>query len=53
MQIDQSNCAKCGICVDACPNGLIIRQGFKIIIKGGCTNCKKCLGVCPMDVIFE
>ncbi|MDR3222548.1 MAG: 4Fe-4S binding protein [Methanobrevibacter sp.] len=53
MKIDESNCGKCGICTDACPLGLIEKQGFKIIIKEGCNNCGMCLEVCPMDVIYE
>ncbi|GAA5819427.1 MAG: 4Fe-4S binding protein [Methanobrevibacter sp.] len=53
MQIDEANCGKCGVCVDACPLGVIEKQGFKITIKEGCNNCGMCLEVCPMDVIYE
>lgn len=54
VQIDLSKCNICGKCIDACPEGAIIRSDNKILIdEERCTLCKRCLDVCPMDAIIE
>ncbi|MDR2873362.1 MAG: 4Fe-4S binding protein [Methanobrevibacter sp.] len=53
MKIDETNCGKCGACADACPLGLIEKQGFKIIIKDECNKCGVCLEICPLAAIYD
>jgi ferredoxin len=53
LKIDETNCGKCGACADACPLGLIEKQGFKIIIKDECNKCGVCLEICPLAAIYD
>jgi len=57
--IDKDRCKGCGICVTACPQG-VIRMSTQVNIKGyfyaepyldACTGCMNCAVVCPDGVI--
>lgn len=46
------NCTNCGICVESCPKGAIIKSNDKVIINGiKCIGCNKCATVCPNGAI--
>jgi len=53
LKINYSECAVCNICLEACPNNAIKKQGYKIIITEKCINCKNCLDVCPLGAIYN
>ncbi len=58
--IDEERCKSCGLCVEACPLGLIRisdrinKKGYRPAeqYKEGCTACKMCATMCP-DVAIE
>jgi len=62
LEIDIEKCKGCGLCVDACPNGVlrmsaeINRDGYyKVVVENSekdCTGCGNCYIVCP-DVCIE
>lgn len=52
FEIDQEQCAACGVCVDSCKQGAIIEEGDKYkIIPEKCTDCGDCAEVCPVSCI--
>jgi uncharacterized pyridoxamine 5'-phosphate oxidase family protein len=45
------NCTACGVCLDACPVG-VISEGEVYLIDGShCLECGRCAEVCPEDAI--
>lgn len=53
--INEDECSACGICVDACPDGVLDLQGDTVHIENedDCTVCGTCLEECPMGAIEE
>jgi electron transfer flavoprotein alpha subunit len=39
-------CTACGLCVDACPFGVLSLEGGALVIGEGCTLCGACVEVC-------
>lgn len=52
MIIEHTECGVCGDCIDVCPNELIEKIGYKIIVHDGCDKCGECLEVCPLGAIY-
>ncbi len=62
ITVDEGFCKGCGLCVDACPLGLMALDGERMTPKGyhpaHCTNQEKCSGcmscalMCP-DVAIK
>jgi ferredoxin len=52
-EIDQKKCVSCGICVDACPQGVLALLEGKLIFKRpqDCTFCATCEESCPHDAV--
>jgi len=59
MVVDEAHCVGCGICVNVCPTGALIKETdstelTRYINNALCTNCGVCAEACPQDVIrFE
>ncbi len=44
-------CTACGLCLDACPFGVLSLEHEKLIIGQGCTLCGTCVEVCPLAAL--
>jgi NAD-dependent dihydropyrimidine dehydrogenase PreA subunit len=53
--INKSDCVGCGICVDACPQGVIEITGgaADAVNEESCIACGDCIEECPMGAITD
>ena len=53
--INTDECSACGICVDACPDGVleIVGDAAEPVHEDACTACATCMEECPMGAIEE
>ena len=53
--INEDECSGCGICVDACPSGVLDLVGDKAdpVNEDECSGCATCMEECPMGAIEE
>ena len=53
--INEDDCSACGICVDACPNGVleIVGDAAEPVNDENCDACATCMEECPMGAITE
>lgn len=53
--INEDECSGCGICVDACPSGVLDLCDDKAtpVNEDDCTACATCVEECPMGAIEE
>lgn len=53
--IIEEECSACGICVDACPEGVIelVNDMAEVVSDDDCTACAACMEECPMGAITE
>lgn len=53
--IKEDDCSGCGICADACPNGVIelIEDRAAPVNEDECDACATCMEECPMGAIEE
>jgi NAD-dependent dihydropyrimidine dehydrogenase PreA subunit len=53
--INEEECSACGICVDACPNGVveIVGDCAEPVNDDDCDACATCMEECPMGAISE
>jgi NAD-dependent dihydropyrimidine dehydrogenase PreA subunit len=53
--INEEECSGCGICVDACPSGVLELVGdvAEPVNEDDCTACGTCEEECPMGAIQE
>jgi NAD-dependent dihydropyrimidine dehydrogenase PreA subunit len=53
--INEEECSACGICVDACPNGVleIVGESAEPVNDDDCDACATCMEECPMGAISE
>ncbi len=49
LQLDQSRCVKCRLCIKTCPASAI-SEGF-VIDNAKCLKCNSCLEICPKKAI--
>ena len=57
IEVDETYCKGCGLCVDACPVGIVALDTERINAKGyhpahlvdqpSCTGCTSCAQMCP------
>jgi len=52
VQLDESKCTGCGICVQVCPVGAITFERVAKINLESCTGCGSCIAECPNEAIF-
>ncbi len=53
IKIDADKCQGIGDCVDACPVGVIEKQGDKCVVVNNddCLECEACISSCPNSAI--
>lgn len=53
VEVDRSKCTECGICVDICPNNvLVLTDGGPVLGNpDACTECGVCMDQCPSGAI--
>ncbi|MCL2156479.1 MAG: 4Fe-4S binding protein [Methanobrevibacter sp.] len=51
MKINISDCGICESCIEVCPQGIIKKKGYKVVIQEGCDECGECMEVCPVGAI--
>jgi nitroreductase/NAD-dependent dihydropyrimidine dehydrogenase PreA subunit len=56
IKVDEGLCSKCGSCVNACPSGVIVKDGFPAPIAdswGLCIDCGHCVAICPTGAMHQ
>lgn len=53
--LETDECIGCGICVDACPQGVLEIAGSVVVLENedACVACGDCVEECPMGCITE
>lgn len=49
--VDETLCAACGTCVDACPFEALSLDEVSTVSWAKCMGCGVCIGQCPSDAI--
>jgi ferredoxin len=52
--IDEEKCNCCGLCVDVCPNEILIKIKYgcaPLITEGECFGCENCIVVCETGAL--
>ena len=52
--VDEKNCSLCEECVKACPQGVFLREGDRIIVvnEERCVRCNACVAGCPRRAVL-
>lgn len=53
LQLDESRCTGCGICLDVCPHGVFAMDQRKVYLANplGCMECGACQLNCPFQAL--
>ena len=52
--IDADECIACGVCVDACPSGVLeLNDVATVADEDSCVACGACQDACPAGAITE
>jgi MinD superfamily P-loop ATPase containing an inserted ferredoxin domain len=52
--IDNNKCAKCGMCIDICPEDILSQEDDKtpkVVCPNECWHCAACVIDCPKEAI--
>lgn len=57
MNIIDTRCIRCNLCIKACPAGVFATGHHSVLINEQnqkyCLNCNDCVSVCPRDAIYK
>jgi len=53
LQLNQDKCTGCGVCLDVCPHGVLVRQDGKVRIEARdlCMECGACARNCSFEAV--
>lgn len=53
LHLDQDKCTGCGVCLDVCPQGVLVRQNGKVRIEERdlCMECGACAKNCAAAAV--
>lgn len=51
IEVNQSKCDLCRVCIEACPFNAIEMDNEKVVINSACKVCKICINKCPQNAI--
>ena len=56
IKIDHNKCLECGLCVEVCPNKILIKTDSAINYRNDrinlCFSCGQCMAICPSEAIL-
>ena len=51
IQIDNTRCTGCGLCIKDCITGNIRAENGKAVVSGPCFLCGHCVAICPQNAV--
>ena len=54
LAVDEEKCVGCGMCIEVCPQGVLVLEGKKVRIEdlNGCMECGACAKNCPTEALM-